>query len=178
MKSSEEGSKTKVCVVDVDGTLIDSSERFRISTYKGRINWKKALDPKLIERLDRPMPGHIIEEIVRKCREMCDKVVVLTGRPRRLEDITRRQLEKIGFRYDILIMRDDNDFTEEIVYKLRKLRELARKYEIAAIFDDNIRFLIAVRNMIPHVKLFHVTRERIYELPTIYLWSSNEESTC
>ncbi|NPA23815.1 MAG: hypothetical protein GXO23_05940 [Crenarchaeota archaeon] len=175
MRSSEEGSRRRACIVDVDGTLIDSSERFRNATRSGRIDWSRALDPELVEALDKPMPDAIVRKIVEKCREMCDIVIVLTGRPRRLEKITRKQLREIGFRYDMLVMRSDNDFTDEVGFKLRKLRELSKHYDIVAIFDDNLRFLIAARAVVPTARLFHVTKDHVYELPTISIWSLDEK---
>jgi len=178
MRSLREDLKRRACIVDVDGTLIDSSERFRVATRRGRIDWKVALDPKLVETLDKPMPEDILRTIVEKCREMCDIVIVLTGRPRRLEEITRRQLREIGFKYDLLIMREDYDLSDEISFKLRKIRDLYKKFNIVAIFDDNFQFLVAARSVVPSARLYHVTRDHVYEIPTILTWSLDEKDTC
>ncbi len=173
-----DSSRRRACIVDVDGTLIDSSERFRLATRRGRVDWKVALDPELVERLDKPMPDNILRTIVDICKEMCDIVIVLTGRPRRLEEVTRRQLRRIGFKYDLLIMRDNYDFSDEIVFKLRKIRELSERFNIVAIFDDNFQFLVAARSVVPSARLYHVTRDHIYEVPTILTWSLDEKDTC
>ncbi len=162
--------KPKICIIDVDGTLVDSERRFKLAQRGNSINWEIALDPKIIEKFDRPMPKYIIENIINLCNESDCKIVILTGRPERLREITIRQLETIGLREEeyILIMRREGDFRKELDYKISKLLELSKLYEIIAIFDDNIEFLKQVKTLLRNVKVYHVSKsEGIREVTEI-----------
>ncbi len=174
MNFSRRNSKRKrICIVDVDGTLIDSSERFKIATKKGKIDWNIALDEKYLRMLDRPMPRHVIDKIVRICNEKCDDIIVLTGRPERLRGVTLEQLRKINFTFSKLVMRKDSDYSKEIDFKISKILEISRYGNIVAMFDDNTELLNAIKSLFGNVKIYHVTRDDVYELTTIYTWNND-----
>jgi len=71
----------------------------------------------------------IIEEIERLL-ELLDsslKVVLLTGRPRRVQPHTVAWLERYGLRWDLLIMREYGDYSGVDEFKRGALRELAER---------------------------------------------------
>ncbi len=158
----------RICIVDVDGTLIDASRRFRVATKRGRVDWKVALDIRNIEILDKPMPKHIIDKIKNICRDICNEIIILTGRPENLKDITIRQIKNIDFKYDKLIMRNVGDYSNEVDFKIRKILEISKFGNICAIFDDNLEFLKHVKNLLHNVKIFYVTYDDVYELVELF----------
>jgi len=167
--------KPRVCIVDVDGTLIDSERRFKIAQRGNHIDWNIALDPRNIAVLDKPMPDNIVKTIFNICRQLQCTIIVLTGRPERLREITVKQLEKIGLKPDsyILIMRKDNDFRREVDFKLSKIVDLARRYRIVAIFDDNLEVLKSIKSVLREVRTYHVSKtEGVRELSEVTLFAS------
>ncbi len=154
--------REKACIVDVDGTLIDSERRFRLAQRGNMIDWELALDPKIIMKFDRPMPRRVIDQIVSLCREAECQIVVVTGRPERLREVTIMQLERIGLREGeyILVMRENGDYRREIDYKISRLMQLSRMYDIAVVIDDNLDFLKHARTLFRRAKLYHVSKDR------------------
>ncbi len=154
----------KCCIIDVDGTLIDSERRFRLGQRGSRLDWNFILDPAIVRTLDRPMPREIIEKIKQICEELgCNKIVILTGRPEKLREITIQQLCEINMRYDELIMRKNGDFRKEIDYKLSIIQEISRRYNIVAVFDDNEEVLKCIRALFPNIRTFKVSKEGVEE---------------
>jgi len=82
----------------------------------------------------------IIEEIERLL-ELLDsslKVVLLTGRPRRVQPHTVAWLERYGLRWDLLIMREYGDYSGVDEFKRGALRELVNEgFDIRLALDDD-----------------------------------------
>lgn len=131
-------SRVNVCVIDVDGTVIDSSKRFEIAKKGNKIDWKIALSETLVKTLDKPMPKELIDKIISICKENeCSKIIFVTGRPETLREITINQIRKIGFKKFELIMRKKGDYRSEIEYKLDILDKLLKSCNVKVWIDDN-----------------------------------------
>jgi len=91
-------------VFDIDGVLSDAASRQHF-IERGRRDWRAFFDA----CGDDPL----IEEVARLV-ELLDsglRVVLLTGRPLRVQPQTLAWLERYGLRWDLLIMRDVGDYS-------------------------------------------------------------------
>ncbi|MEM1913588.1 MAG: hypothetical protein QW067_10645 [Thermofilaceae archaeon] len=134
------------CVVfDVDGVLVDSSERLRrsleevgagdVSELNGerrRRFWEIFLSEKYIE-LDKPNPPAV--ELAKKRKSEGYGLVILTGRPLKLLRKTLEQLNSYGVPYDAVIFRSDGFYGKDHEYKKRALEELG--LTVVELHDDS-----------------------------------------
>ena len=116
-------------IFDIDGVLADAAGRQHFLDWG---DWKSFFEA----CGDDP----VIEEIVRLL-ELLDpslQVVLLTGRPRRVQDATLAWLERYGLRWDLLIMRQYGDYAGVDHFKRESLGELvARGFDIRLALDDD-----------------------------------------
>lgn len=104
-------------VFDIDGVLSDATSRQRF-IEQGRRDWRAFFEA----CGDDPL----IEEVARLL-ELLDPalaVVLLTGRPLRVQPQTVAWLERYGLRWDLLVMRDKGDYQHVSVYKRATVRAL------------------------------------------------------
>lgn len=67
------------------------------------------------------------------------KIVLLTGRPKRDEEVTRKCLRRHHFPFHELYLREDDDNREDYIYKKEKyLSEIKDKYNIIFAVDDRL----------------------------------------
>src|SRR5487761_2736075 len=105
----------RAVIFDIDGVLADAAGR---QHYLDWGDWKSFFDA----CGDDPT----IEEIERLL-ELLDQslsVVLLTGRPRRVQPHTLGWLERYGLRWDLLIMREYGDYSGVDEFKRGALRDL------------------------------------------------------
>jgi len=150
----------KVYVFDVDGVLLDVSERLRIAMEHcgGKRNdrfWSKFFSKELLS-LDSPRSIGI--ELL-KDRASKGLIAIVSGRPRRLENETIKQLVELCRIPRSLIwrleLRDDGDRRPAKIVKLeRVLNILYEGFEIAEVHDDDVEFLNLVRRYLPKTKLY------------------------
>jgi len=123
----------KVVVVDIDGVLSDAASRQHYIEAPRR-DWQGFFDA----CGDDPL----IEEI-KVLLDLLDpalRIVLLTGRPARVSQITRAWLQRYGIRWDLLIMRDwgdyamARDFKQDAVWELR-----SRGLDPVLAFEDDRR---------------------------------------
>jgi hypothetical protein len=116
-------------IFDIDGVLADAAGR---QHYLDWGDWNRFFDAVG----DDP----IIEEIERLL-ELLDstlKVVLLTGRPRRVQPHTVAWLEHYGLRWDLLIMREYGDYSGVDEFKRGALRDLVKEgFDIRLALDDD-----------------------------------------
>ena len=133
-------------VFDIDGVLSDAAGRQHF-IERGRRDWAAFFEA----CGDDP----VIEEIERLL-ELLDSgllIILLTGRPRRVEPHTVAWLERYGLRWDLLVMRDRGDYDHVTVYKRAVVHDL-RHYGFdlrLALEDDPSNHAMFVAEGIPCV---------------------------
>jgi len=137
----------EVIIFDLDGVLIDNSERYRLSLAevdpdvkshdelprnKRNQFWRIFLSEKYMD-LDKPIPRVI--EVLKKRRERFP-IVIITGRTSNMLRKTLEQLKTFGIEYDALIMRQegiylkDHDFKEQVIKSLN--------LHVVEVHDDSV----------------------------------------
>ena len=120
-------------VVDMDGVLSNASERQHFLTG-GRKDWKGFFDA-----CGNDTP---IEEVARLLELLDDDVVVvlLTGRPVRVQDLTLDWLDRYRPRWDLLVMRPRGTYALSMEFKrhtIKALREVG--FDVRLALDDDVR---------------------------------------
>ncbi len=119
----------RAVIFDIDGVLADAAGR---QHYLDWGDWKGFFDGVG----DDP----IIEEIERLL-ELLDPsllVILVTGRPRRVQPHTLAWLERYRIRWDLLIMRDYGDYSGVDRFKRETLHELfAQGFDVRLALDDD-----------------------------------------
>lgn len=132
----DEGLQPGATVVfDIDGVLSDAASRQHyLEGPGGRRDWKGffdacAEDP-LIEEVATLL--HLLDPAL--------QIVLLTGRPQRVQDRTLAWLERYDLRWDVLIMRDYGDYAAARDFKERTVSELRDAgFELRLAFEDDLR---------------------------------------
>ena len=121
-------------VVDIDGVLSNADTRQHFLDDKRRRNWRAFFDAcgedTLIEEVGRLLqlldPGLV--------------VVLLTGRPLRVQPLTVEWLERYGVRWDLLIMRTSGDYSAAREFKRETVRYLKdRGFDLQLALEDDPR---------------------------------------
>ena len=120
-------------VFDIDGVLSDAAGRQHF-LERPRRDWRGFFDA----CGDDPP----IEEVARLL-ELLDAdlaVVLLTGRPLRVQPQTVGWLERYGMRWDLLIMRDEGDYAAALSFKERTVAQLREAgFELRLALEDDRR---------------------------------------
>ncbi|MGH9245101.1 MAG: HAD family acid phosphatase [Acidimicrobiales bacterium] len=120
-------------VFDIDGVLSDAAGRQHFLEAPTR-DWRAFFDAAANDPL--------IEEVARLL-ELLDPgltVVLLTGRPRRVRDLTVGWLERYGLRWDLLVMRAFGDYDAAPVFKRQTVGELRTGgFDLRLAFEDDRR---------------------------------------
>ena len=118
-------------VFDLDGVLSDAAGRQHFLD-EGRRDWKAFFEA----CGDDP----VIEEIARLL-ELLDSslaVVLLTGRPSRVQPQTLAWLDRYALRWDLLVMRQRGDGTQVTAFKERVVEELRQQgFDLRLAFEDD-----------------------------------------
>jgi phosphoglycolate phosphatase-like HAD superfamily hydrolase len=122
-------SPREAVIFDIDGVLADAAGR---QHYLDWGDWKSFFDAVG----DDP----IIEEIERLL-ELLDHslaVVLVTGRPRRVQSPTVAWLERYKLRWDLLVMREYGDYSGVDRFKRETLHDLTRHgFDVRLALDDD-----------------------------------------
>ena len=121
-------------IIDIDNTLCNSNERFRLATKPdGKIDWDIAHNPELIKK---DKPNYPMIDLAKKYKKDGFEVIILTGRPDSVEDVTKDWLETYGVEYDQLIMRNrSSHYLKAVVYKEKAYKTLI-KSDVFCAYDD------------------------------------------
>ena len=85
-------------IIDIDNTLCISNERFALAKKEnGKTDWDIAHNPELIKK---DKPNYPMIDLAKKYKKDGFEVIVLTGRPDSVEDVTKDWLETYGVEYD------------------------------------------------------------------------------
>ncbi len=121
-------------VFDIDGVLSDASARQHFLTGPGKKDWKGFFDAVGEDPL--------IEEVAR-LTEVLDPavtIVLLTGRPLRVQPLTLTWLEKYGPRWDLLVMRPSGNYGLSPESKRSTVAELrTRGFDVRLAIEDDTR---------------------------------------
>ncbi len=122
-------------VFDMDGVLSDATSRQHFLEYPRR-DWRGFFDACGEDPL--------IEEVARLL-SLLDadlRIVMLTGRPLRVQPQTVAWLERYELRWDVLIMRDYGDYTAARDFKHATVSDLRRfGFDLRLAFEDDRRNL-------------------------------------
>ncbi|MDQ4098460.1 MAG: hypothetical protein M3144_11405 [Actinomycetota bacterium] len=114
--------------------LSDATGRQHFLAGPGRKDWKGFFDACGEDPL--------IEEVARLL-ELLDEslvIVLLTGRPIRVQPLTLDWLDRHGLRWDLLVMRPAGDYGQSTQFKRRVVHELReRGFDIRLAFEDELR---------------------------------------
>jgi phosphoglycolate phosphatase-like HAD superfamily hydrolase len=137
-------------VFDIDGVLSDAAGRQHY-IERGRRDWDAFFaacgdDPLIAE------VGRLLQLL-----DPSLAIVLLTGRPISVQDVTVAWLERYELRWDLLVMRDIGDYQAAMRFKRRTVDELR-----AAGFDLRLGFEDDPRN----VAMFHSVG-----IPCVYIHS-------
>ncbi|HDJ83653.1 MAG TPA: hypothetical protein ENG44_01485 [Desulfurococcaceae archaeon] len=164
----------KVYVFDIDGVLVDVSERLRrakeLSEGSRELFWKYFFSKELIE-LDKPRDIGIRLLIDRLKMGL---VAIVTGRPKSLYYITLKQLKAINIPIEQIWrieMRRDGDYRKSYIVKLERILNIVYEgYEIAEIHDDEEELLYRARIYLPKTRLYLHKNDSVIELFSKKLW--------
>lgn len=122
-------------IIDIDNTLCNSNERFAIASKpNGKTDWEIAHKPELIEN---DKPNHAMIDLAKKYKKDGFEVIILTGRPESVEQVTKKWLQKYEIEYDQLIMRNrSSHFLKAPVFK-KKIYETIIKSDVFCAYDDD-----------------------------------------
>jgi hypothetical protein len=119
----------RVVIFDIDGVLADAAGRQHFLDWG---DWRSFFDAVGADP--------VINEIERLL-ELLDSsllIVLVTGRPRRIQDQTLAWLERYGIRWDLLVMREHGDYSGVDAFKRDTLGELReRGYDVRLALDDD-----------------------------------------
>ena len=122
-------------IIDIDNTLCISNERFELAKKpNGKTDWDIAHNPTLIEK-DKPFYPMI--DLTKQYKQNGFEVIILTGRPDSVENVTEDWLKKYEIEYDQLIMRNrSSHFLKAPIYK-KKVYETIIKSDVFCAYDDD-----------------------------------------
>jgi phosphoglycolate phosphatase-like HAD superfamily hydrolase len=114
----------KLAVVDLDGVVADSTERFQRATCEnGSIDWQVAFDPALVS-LDTLIPGTL--EAIDFLESKGYEVVFLTSRPESMREATE---EWLGLHdhdgYEVMMKPEEKKYVKTVTWKAEEVARLA-----------------------------------------------------
>ncbi|MGA2520962.1 MAG: HAD family acid phosphatase [Acidimicrobiales bacterium] len=120
-------------VFDIDGVLSDAAGRQHFLEW-GRRDWDAFFDA----CGEDPLVGEVARLL-----DLLDAglhIVLLTGRPLRVQPQTLSWLAHYGLRWDLLVMRDRGDYAQASIFKRASVGELrARGFQLELAFEDDPR---------------------------------------
>ncbi len=144
-------------LVDIDGVLSDATGRQHFLEDSSKRNWRAFFDA----CGDDPVIAEIARLLDLLDRDLA--VVLLTGRPARVQPQTLAWLDRYQLRWDLLIMRDYGDYSASRSFKRESVADLRRYgFDLRLAFEDDRR----------NVDMFHDEG-----VPCVYLHSGYYEGT-
>jgi phosphoglycolate phosphatase-like HAD superfamily hydrolase len=132
---------SRAVVFDMDGVLSDAASRQHYIEGPGRRDWDAFFaacgDDRLIEDVAQLL--HLLDPSL--------QIVLLTGRPARVQPQTLAWLDRYKLRWDLLIMRDYGDYDAARDFKRWTVEDLRRYgFDLALAFEDDRRNLEMFRS--------------------------------
>lgn len=121
----------KDVIFDVDGTLSDSSDRMKYIEGPKK-NWDRFYNEVIF---DDPIPE--VVWLAQTLRKAGCKIVICTGRPEKIRDLTEHWLEMYGVEYDKMYMRPTKDHRPDYIVKEELLAKIMEDgFDPFMVFDD------------------------------------------
>jgi phosphoglycolate phosphatase-like HAD superfamily hydrolase len=136
-----------VVVFDIDGVLVDSSQRYdhcQSITKSRREFWNCFFDCSLLY-LDRPNERLI--QLARAFKALGWRVIILTGRTEAMRDCTEEELRQFGVPFDEVVMRKNGDFRKAGEYKRDVVRGLGGVFDRIITYDDDPSVVSTLRGL-------------------------------
>jgi len=126
-------------IIDIDNTLCNSNIRFALATKpNGKIDWEAAHIPNNILMDD---PFYPMIDLAKKYKKDGFEIILLTGRPESVREVTEEWLKKYEIQYDQLIMRSwEDNFLKAPNYK-KKMYKTYIKEDVFCAYDDDQRII-------------------------------------
>jgi len=159
-EQSNNRSRVRVVIFDLDGVLVDSSERFLKcldeSKNDKQMFWSCFLSEKYMD-LDRPREEYI--KILREYLSKGYRIVIVTGRvEERQKDKTLKQLSQWGVAFHEIYFRKTGDYRKDWEFKIEIIDRILRKCEIEAVYEDSDRVIEEIKRKHPEIKVYKVIR--------------------
>ncbi len=123
-------------LVDIDGVLSDATGRQHFLEDQAKRNWRGFFDA----CGDDPLIAEVARLLELLDREL--HIVLLTGRPVRVQPQTLAWLERYDVRWDLLIMRNAGDYAAAREFKRGTVGELRdHGFDLRLAFEDDRRNL-------------------------------------
>lgn len=119
--------KKKAAIFDIDGTLFDDSHRKHLAEAH---QW-----PEYFAAGADDVPNFNVINELQSQQAAGHEIVLMTGCPEQHRAMTVLKLEKAGIRFEVLLMRPENNYAKNHDLKAGWLAQLA-EYEFTAAFDD------------------------------------------
>ena len=157
----------KYCAFDVDGVLLDVSERFRIAkelveSGRERDFWRVFFSEELL-LLDKPRITSV--ELINSTVGRYG-LIIITGRPANLYRITLEQIiQNFKLRPTKIFMRRVNDYRPSTIVKLELIEKtLNEGYELVEYHDDDLEVLKTIKRLYPGITLYFHQGDSYYIL--------------
>ena len=127
----------RAVVVDIDGVLSDASTRQHfLNNPEGIRDWDG-----FFGNCGSDAPLHAVPALLGSLdRDLV--IVLLSGRPAWVLEITREWLERHGMRWDAVVLREGDDFMDPVGFKRDVVTDMrAEGYDVRFAFDDNDRIV-------------------------------------
>jgi hypothetical protein len=140
-------------IIDIDNTLCNSNPRFQLATNSnGKIDWDIAHTPTYIIADE---PFYPMIDLSKYYKKSGVEVILLTGRPESVREVTNEWLAKYGVEYDQLIMRSwEDNFLKAPIYKKKMYKKYIQSNVICAYDDDERIIDMWIELKIPCFKVY------------------------
>jgi len=145
--------KNRVAVFDIDGVLIDCSERIARCEEEARgsrkLFWNCFLSSKYMD-LDKPIDFgfYVLKERISKGLD----IVIITGRTDNMVKKTLEQLKSMGVEGIPIVFRRRGNFTKDYIYKPSVAKRLG--LEVLELHEDDFEVLKSFKEIYPNAKMY------------------------
>jgi hydroxymethylpyrimidine pyrophosphatase-like HAD family hydrolase len=128
-----------IVIIDIDNTLCLNNKRFELAKKEnGKTDWDIAHNPELVEQDE---PNFPMIDLAHKYKRDGLKIIIITGRPESIREVTELWLLKYHIVYNALYMRTERDHYIKADILKRKIYETYIKEKVFCAYDDDQRII-------------------------------------